>query len=174
MLKLIFYYAFLSKLPSARFTPIFSNWRVWYFRHVFKIMSENGNTTMLGNNIYIAKGDKVKFGGGCRINENVYIEAASIGNDVLIAPGVSILSRMHEFSRTDIPMSLQGYKEEKKVIIEDDVWLGRNAVVLPGVTIGKGAIVGASSVVTKDVQAYDIVGGAPAKKIKNRLKGILL
>lgn len=119
-------------------------------------MSKNNNKAMLGNNIYIAKGNKVEFGGGCRINENVYIESASIGNDVLIAPNVSILSRMHEFSRTDIPMSLQGYQEEKKVIIEDNVWLGRNVVVLPGVTIGKGAI----------------WGGIPAKAIKNRLKSI--
>jgi maltose O-acetyltransferase len=169
MLKIIFYYALLSKLPSARFTPVFSKWRVWYFTHVLKIMSTNANSAMLGNNIYIGKANKVTFGGGCRINENVYIEAASIGNDVLIAPGVSILSRMHEFTRTDIPMSLQGYRVEKTVIIEDDVWLGRNVVVLPGVTIGKGAIVGTGSVVTKDVQAYDIVGGIPAKIIGNRL-----
>jgi maltose O-acetyltransferase len=170
MIKIFFYYLILSKLPSARFTPVFSNWRVWYFTQVLKVMSKNANKSMLGNNIYIGKGNKVTFGGGCRINENVYIEAASIGNDVLIAPNVSILSRTHQFARTDIPMSLQGYREEKKVIIEDDVWLGRNVVVLPGVIIGKGAIVGAGSVVTKNVDPFAIVGGIPAKLIKNRLE----
>jgi len=168
MIKILFYYVFLSKLPSARFTPIFSNWRVWYFKHILKIMTLHGNKSMLGNNIYIAKANKVTFGSGCRINENVYIEAASIGNDVLIAPNVSILSRMHEFERTDIPMSLQGYRAEKAVTIENDVWLGRNVVVLPGVTIGRGAIVGAGSVVTNNIAPFDIVGGVPAKKIKNR------
>ncbi len=113
MFKIIFYYAFLSKLPSARFTNVFSNWRVWYFQNVLKIMVKGGNPAMIGNNVYIAKGNKVTFGSGCRINENVHIEKVNIGNDVLIAPNVSILSRMHEFSRTDIPMSLQGYREEK-------------------------------------------------------------
>jgi maltose O-acetyltransferase len=77
---------------------------------------------------------------------------------------------MHEFSRTDIPMSLQGYREEKTVTIGDDVWLGRNVIVMPGVTIGKGAIVAASAVVTKDVGEFDIVGGIPASIISSRIK----
>jgi len=56
----------------------------------------------------------------------------------------------------------------KEVVIEDDVWIGANVVVSPGVHIKRGAIVGANSVVTKDVDAYSIVGGAPAKFIKYR------
>jgi acetyltransferase-like isoleucine patch superfamily enzyme len=123
---------------------------------------------MLGNNIYIGKGNKVTFGGGCRINENVYVEAAAIGNDVLIAPNVSIISRTHEFSRIDILIALQGYSEEKPVTIASNVWLGRNVVVLPGVTIGEGAIIGAGPVVTKDIEKYEIVAGVPARKIKIR------
>ena len=54
------------------------------------------------------------------------------------------------------------------VVIEDDVWLGTHVVVLPGVTIGKGAIIGASSVVTKDIPAYEVWAGVPAKFIKRR------
>jgi maltose O-acetyltransferase len=169
MLKIIFYYAFLSKLPSARFTSVFSNWRVWYFQKILKIMVKGGNPSMIGNNVYIAKGNKVTFGSGCRINENAHIEKVNIGNDVLIAPNVSILSRMHEFSRTDIPMSLQGYREEKTVTIGNDVWLGRNVVVLPGVTIGNGAIVAAGAVVTKSVPDFAIVAGIPAAIISSRL-----
>jgi len=168
-IKLAIYYAILAKLPSARFTSVFSNLRVWYFQKVLRIMARGENPSMLGNNIYIANGRRVSFGSGCRINENVYIEKATIGNDVLIAPNVSLLSRMHEFSHTDIPMSLQGYREEKEVTICDDVWLGRNVIVMPGVTIGKGAIVGAGSVVTKNVGEYQIVGGVPAKVIKERV-----
>lgn len=167
-IKLAIYYAILAKLPSARFTSVFSDLRVWYFQKVLRIMAQGENPAMLGNNIYIANGRRVSFGYGCRINENVYIEKASIGNDVLIAPNVSLLSRMHAFSRMDIPMSLQGYREEKEVVICDDVWLGRNVIVMPGVTVGKGAIVGAGSVVTKDVAEYQIVGGVPAKVIKER------
>lgn len=55
-------------------------------------------------------------------------------------------------------------------VIEDDVWIGSNAVILPGVTVGRGAVVGAGSVVTKDVKPYSIVGGVPAKHIKFRFE----
>jgi len=168
MLKLFFYYALLSKLPSARFTPIFSKLRVWYFTKIMKIMSENSNPAMIANNVYIANGKRIAIGGGCRINENVYMENVKIGEDVLIAPGVSMLSRMHEFSRTDIPMSLQGYREEETIVIGNDVWLGRNVIVLPGVKVGTGAIVGAGALVNKNVPDYAIVGGVPAKVIRSR------
>lgn len=168
MLKIAIYYSILAKLPSARFISFFSTCRVWYFVNILKIMKSGPNQSMLGSNIYIANGKRVSFGYGCRINENVYIEKADIGNDVLIAPNVSILSRMHEFARTDIPMSLQGYRPEKGVVIGDDVWLGRNVVVLPGVNIGKGVIVGAGAVVTKDIPDYAIVAGVPAKVVKMR------
>ena len=168
MIKIFFYYVFLSKLPSARFTRIFSNWRVWYFQHVLKIMAKGGNSAMIGNDVYIAKGNKLTIGSGCRINEKVHLEKVIIGNDVLIAPNVAVLSRMHEFSRTDIPMSLQGYQAEKTVTIGNDVWLGRNVVVLPGITIGNGAIVAAGAIVTKDVPEFSIVAGVPARVISSR------
>ena len=167
-IKLAFYYAVLSKLPSARFTKVFSNFRVWYFKRILKIMAQGGHPAMLGNDIYIAKANDISIGTGCRINEYVYLEKVTIGNDVLIAPHVAVMSRMHEFSRTDIPISLQGYREQKPVKIGNDVWLGRNVVVMPGVNIGDGAIVAAGSVVTKDVEPYSIVGGVPAKLIKVR------
>ncbi len=167
-IKIAFYYFVLSKLPSARFIKIFSNIRVWYFKNVLKVLEKGGNESMLANNIYIAKATNLKIGSGCRINENVYIEQAEIGRDVLIAPNATILSRMHEFSRIDIPISMQGYKKQMKVYIEDDVWLGRNVIVMPGIRIGKGAIVAAGSVVTKDVSDYTIVGGVPAKLIRTR------
>lgn len=168
MIKIALYYLIFAKLPSARFTLLFSKWRVWYFTRVLKIMKSGPNESMLGHNIYIANGQRVQFGYGCRVNENVYIEKADIGNDVLIAPNVAILSRMHEFERTDIPMSLQGYRPEKGVVVGDDVWLGRNVIVLPGVNIGKGVIVGAGAVVTKDIPDYAIVAGVPAKVMKMR------
>jgi acetyltransferase-like isoleucine patch superfamily enzyme len=168
MLKLIFYYFILQYLPSARYTRFFSNTRVWYFQKVLGILESDGNKSMIGPKVYIASGKNLKIGAGCRINENVYIEQAVIGKDVLIAPNVAILSRMHEFSRTDIPISLQGYRKEQEVIIADDVWLGRNCIVLPGVKISRGAIVGAGSVVTKDVPAFAIVGGVPATIIRYR------
>nr|WP_143033346.1 DapH/DapD/GlmU-related protein [Prevotellamassilia timonensis] len=57
-----------------------------------------------------------------------------------------------------------------KVIIEDDCWIGFNVIILPGVTIGKGSIIGAGAVVTKSIPPYSVAGGVPAKVIKSRLK----
>jgi acetyltransferase-like isoleucine patch superfamily enzyme len=91
----------------------------------------------------------------------------TIGNDVMIADSVSIRDTDHNFERTDIPMRNQGIKTAE-IIIEDDVWIGYGAVITKGVHIGKGAIVGANAVVTKDVPEFAIVGGVPAKVIKFR------
>lgn len=168
MIKVLIYYVFLSKLPTPRFGGVFSSLRVWYFERVLKIMAKGGNAAMVSRDVYIANGKRVRFGTGCRINENVYLEAAEIGDDVMIAPNVALLSRMHSHNRTDIPMSLQGYEDERPVIVGNDVWIGRNVVVMPGVKIGTGSIVAAGAIVTKDVPSYSIVAGVPAQKIKDR------
>ena len=63
----------------------------------------------------------------------------------------------------------QGNDETKPVTIGNDVWIGRRVIILPGVTISDGCVIGAGAVVTKDMPAYSIVGGVPAKVIKSRL-----
>jgi len=68
-----------------------------------------------------------------------------------------------------IPMNRQGWSEDRPVCIEDDVWIGSRVILLPGVRIGKGSIVGAGSVVTRDVEPYAIVAGNPARKIRSRI-----
>ena len=120
------------------------------------------------NNIYIGKIKNISIGNNCQINENVFIQGAHIGNNVMIAPNVALLSNMHNHSRTDIPMNLQGKKKGVPSIIKDDVWLGRNVIIMPGVCVGKGSIIAAGAVVSKDVPEYCIYGGVPAKLIKNR------
>lgn len=97
-----------------------------------------------------------------------------VGNDVMMGPEVVIISRNHEFSNTDIPMRLQGYEEEKPCIIGNDVWIGRRAMIMPGVKIGNGVIVAAGAVVTKDVPDYAVVGGVPARVIKFRGKNDII
>ena len=91
-----------------------------------------------------------------------------IGKHVMMGPDVCIYVRNHMFSRTDIPMNLQGFAPEKPVIIEDDVWIGARVIILPGVHIGTGAVIGAGAVVTKDVPDYAVVGGNPARILKMR------
>ena len=91
-----------------------------------------------------------------------------IGKYVMMGTGVKIYSRNHAFSNTTIPMCRQGFQSVRQVIIEDDVWIGGNAIILPGVHVHTGAILGAGAVVTKDVPPYAIVGGNPARVIRFR------
>jgi len=91
----------------------------------------------------------------------------SIGDNVLIAAHTSINTVSHHYERCDIPINDQGIYCDP-VRIEDDAWIGMNAVILQGVTIGKGAIVGAGAVVTRDVPAWSIVMGVPARIVSQR------
>jgi acetyltransferase-like isoleucine patch superfamily enzyme len=91
----------------------------------------------------------------------------SIGDNVLIAAHTSINTVSHHFERCDIPINDQGIYCDP-VTIEDDAWIGINAVILQGVTIGQGAIVGAGAVVTRDVPPWSIVMGVPARVISQR------
>lgn len=108
-------------------------------------------------------GDNSGIGIRCEISGPVFI-----GNDVMMGPEVVIYTTNHEHSSCDIPMRLQGITERKEVIIEDDVWIGRRAIILPGVRIGKGSIVGAGAVVSKTIPPYSIAVGNPARVVKNR------
>jgi maltose O-acetyltransferase len=86
----------------------------------------------------------------------------------MMGPDVVIHTRNHRHDRIDIPMCQQGFGEMKPVIIEDDVWLGERVIILPGVTIGKGSIIGAGAVVAKNVPPYSIAVGNPALVVKKR------
>lgn len=110
----------------------------------------------------------IHIGDRCQINQGTSIKSARIGNDVMIAPGVVLLDRQHNFSQTDIPMTQQGSSARLLTIIGDDTWLGQNVIVMPGIRIGTGVIVGAGSVVTKDLPDWSIAVGAPARVIRHR------
>lgn len=109
-------------------------------------------------------GDHVDFAWGVLITTKGGVE---IGDRVLIGYRTQILSANHKIPSLKGKVFGSGH-DLKKVKIENDVWIGANCVILPGVTIGEGAIVAAGSVVTKNVNSYTIVGGIPAKLIKER------
>ena len=92
-----------------------------------------------------------------------------LGNNVMMGPEVVIYTSGHKHDRIDIPMMEQGSSETQPVIIGNDVWIGRRAIIMPGVTIGDGVIVGAGAVVTKNIEPYMVAVGVPAKAIKSRL-----
>nr|WP_317043564.1 DapH/DapD/GlmU-related protein [Flavobacterium phragmitis] len=142
--------------------------RLWYLKNILKVLNCSADC-IIEEGVYISTGiDKVSIGHHTHINENVFIQAAKIGNYVLIAPNVCLLSNSHVTSRIDIPMMLQGMTSNDPVIVEDDVWIGRNVVVMPGCKIGTGSIIGAGAIVTKNIPPFSIAVGVPAKVIKKR------
>lgn len=120
--------------------------------------------------------DWCNFGGGIKLGDGVYIGPNSvlfgaggikIGNNVLISPGVIITSHQHQFNEKG--KLIKEHKSEfAEVVIEDDVWIGANAVILPGVRIKKGSVIGAGAVVSKDIEECSVAVGVPAKVIKKR------
>lgn len=163
---LVIYYSIIKNLPDNYF-PLgkFYNYiRVSILRKIIAI----GYNTVIQSGFKFGLKEVLIIGNNCEINENVYIQAAIIGDYVLIAQNVSLLAVTHNFSKKDIPIIKQGFSKVQPVIIEDDVWIGRNVVILPGIRLGRGSIVGAGSVVTKNVPAYKIVGGTPARIISER------
>jgi acetyltransferase-like isoleucine patch superfamily enzyme len=89
----------------------------------------------------------------------------TIGDRVYTSPLVQLLAVNHVYSNPNIPMIEQGITGEG-IVVEDDVWIGAGAILTDGVRVGKGAVIAAGAVVTKDVPAHSVVGGVPAKVIK--------
>jgi acetyltransferase-like isoleucine patch superfamily enzyme len=136
-----------------------------------------------GKKSRIAKGfsccgtKNIFLGNRCSIGEECRIWTTKakvvIGDDVLFGPKVTVLTGNHRFDIvgkriSEISDNEKAGTEDKDVVFCGDNWIGANATILKGVTIGEGAIVGAASVVTVDVPAYSIVAGNPAKVIKMR------
>jgi len=77
----------------------------------------------------------LKIGDFCQINQNVMMKSVEMGNYMMIAPGVSLLDRFHNFDRLDIPMAKQGESERKMIKMGSDVWIGQNAIIMPSIEI---------------------------------------
>lgn len=97
---------------------------------------------------------------------NTIIGPVTIGSHVNLAQGITVTALNHNFENMDLRIDEQGVST-KPVVIGDDVWIGANAVILPGITIGEHCVIAAGAVVTKDVPAHSLAAGVPAKVIKN-------
>ena len=105
-------------------------------------------------------GDHTRIGIHCTV-----IGPVCIGSHVNLAQGITVTALNHNFSNNEQRIDEQGINTSP-IVIGDDVWIGANAVILPGVTIGRHCVVAAGAVVTKDVPDYTVVAGVPAKVIK--------
>jgi maltose O-acetyltransferase len=126
----------------------------------------------IANKSVIFMGCKFDCKGGFSMGKNSVINAdcsldcrggISIGDNVSISKAVNIITADHDLN------SPQFEGRQKPVIIEDYVWIGTRAMILPGCTIGKGAVVAAGAVVTKNVPAFSVIAGVPARIIKSRI-----
>ncbi len=142
------------------------------FRGTENISLGKYNYFVEGSVISACDNGKVNIGNYFAINGNSRIIADNngticIGDHVMIGPNVTIRASNHETGKTDIPIWFQG-QTGGEINIKDDVWIGANVVILPGVNIASHSIIAAGALVNKDVEAYGVYGGVPAKKISNR------
>ncbi|MBL8120850.1 MAG: acyltransferase [Anaerolineae bacterium] len=142
------------------------------------VMVFHPETISLGDNVYIGhqtilKGyykNEMRLGDQCWVGQQCFFHSAggiTLGARVGVGPGVKIITSVHDEVGRETPVLFSPLRFAP-VVIEDDADIGINAVILPGVTVGRGAIVGAGAVVTHDVPAYAMVAGVPARVLRAR------
>ncbi|MEZ5317434.1 MAG: acyltransferase [Vicinamibacterales bacterium] len=167
------YHAVAQHLPASyRFQPlgrIAKAIRGAACRRLFRSAGRRINVEQ-GANFHtgweVELGDDSSLGVNCRVPYDL-----KVGRDVMMGPDVVIIGENHRWTDVTTPMRLQGFQAYRPVRIEDDVWIGARAIVLPGLTIGRGAIIGAGAVVTRDVPPFAICAGNPARIIRYRTDG---
>ena len=151
-----------------RFLPVWDVYATQFRReHFFKQLKACGKNCSVQWPIQVTGRSQVELGDDVSIASYVHMwgeGGIKIGNRVMIASHTAIASLTHDYSQHDMFNTIV----KGKVTIDDDVWIGAHTVIVPGVTIGKGAVIGAGSIVTKDVEPFSIVAGSPAKLLKYR------
>lgn len=159
--------AFLRALTFYCFNAFISHFpaygiRHWYVRAILQIPVGAHSAIHMG---CFFTGKNIRIGGDTVINRNTYLDGRgglTIGSYVSISPESYIISLDHD------PRSATFETIPGPIVIEDYAWIGARAMLLPGIRLGKGCVVGAGAVVTKDVADYAIVAGVPAKVIGRR------
>ena len=168
---LILYYGFARHLPVSHtlLGKIMCARAIRYYccKHIFKYTGQNVNVehgAWFGNGAGIEIGDNSGIG----VNAHIYHDTV-IGKNVMMGPNCYMLENTHQFSSTDIPMIEQGFKGQRDhVIIGDDIWIGKDVLIIGTKEIKSGTIIGARCVLTKSFPEYSIVGGNPSVLIRNR------
>lgn len=160
--SLLFYEQVLARLPYREGSRL--RWR--YLRRHAAV----GKDVHISENVRIVDIGRLTIHDGAGVAPGAVLDCRgglTIGSDSMVGVDAMLLTTSHRFAAIDVPMRLQGL-ESAPLEIGSDVWIGARAIVLSGVRIGQGAIVGAGSVVTRDVNSYAIVAGSPARQIGER------
>jgi acetyltransferase-like isoleucine patch superfamily enzyme len=140
--------------------------------HAARLSMLRGFVGYVGDGVFIEPPFRVDYGCNIRLGHRFYANfnltildcaIVTIGERVMLGPNVSLLAATHE---TEVQSRRDNIEYAKPITIGDDCWIGGHVVVLPGVTIGKGCTIGAGSVVTKDVPAWSVAVGTPARVVK--------
>lgn len=147
-----------------------------------RIFPKDGSRIRIGANCWIENDAKlttyrgnIVLGNNTSVNDFTVIRGGgnvTIGNNVRIGPHCTIAGIDHKFDRVNVPIGEQGVILHE-IVIEDDVWIGANCCIIAPVTIKKGSVIGAGSVVTKSIPEYSIAVGNPARVIKNRMQDLI-
>lgn len=166
---LVLYYAVARHLPESSKSRLSKYLRYVVCKNIFLKCGKNVNIergAWFGNGCNIVIGENSGIGKNCHIQNNTII-----GENVMMGPNCYILESKHLFDDTKIPMINQGTSSRKcQVVIKDDVWIGRDVMIIGDKTIETGTIIGARTVLTKNFPAFSIVGGNPSILIRSRLK----
>ena len=148
--------------------------RLWWYRHIVGVRIGHDSAIFMGCYLYFYRPlgrnpQPMILGDNTIVNRRCTLDGRGglrIGNNVSISPEVMFITSQH---LKDDP----GFRiEDKPIVIEDYAWIGSRATLLPGVTIGRGAVVAAGAVVAKDVSPFTVVGGIPAKLMGERAEGL--
>lgn len=138
-------------------------------RHLYRFAA-CGRDDLLMEGLWVEYPQRLRIGDHVNINRDCFLNAGgeiTIGDWVLVGPKVVIYSQNHIIDGIDVPISCAP-DEYGPVTVGDDVWIGAAATILPGVTIGEGAVVAAGAVVTHDVEPFSVVAGVPARHVRFR------
>jgi acetyltransferase-like isoleucine patch superfamily enzyme len=146
--------------------------RAWRGRWLKKNLGSYGGESKIAPGVWISDPKNLHFGHNVGMSRGIFITAGGgiwLHDNISIGPDCMIWSVNHKFDDPDKPVREQGW-EYKKVVIEEDVWLGACCIIKPGVTIGKGAVISAGTILSKSVPPFSIVAGNPGRVVGWRKK----
>jgi len=177
-------FIFIGKRTNLKHCNLITTGRTLFIGDNVSINALSKNGIQFGKNISIHRNTIIDCTGGIRslgegltvgnnvgFSPNCFIQVRGtvrIGNNVIFGPGVKLFSETHNFNSIELPILQQG-ETRIGVIIEDNVWIGADAIILDGVIIGRDSIIAAGSLINRSIEPYSIVAGVPGKLIKKRV-----